>query len=117
MENNMKAGEFKIRISNAVMNMIDTYFGGNTLNEKFINSTLKIILKQNIYKIDTMLDFFTDKNGEINATDIITEYANIIDEKGYIFDLKQYIDSDVIKKFIPDKILVIKREDILNLLN
>jgi hypothetical protein len=117
MENDMKVGEFKIRVSNSIMNMIDTYFGGNTLNEKFINSTLKIILKQNIYKIDPMLELFTDKNGEINAADIIAEYANIIDEKGYVFDLKQYIDSDAIKKFIPDKILVIKREDILNLLN
>ena len=117
MENNMKVGEFKIRLSNSIINMIDTYFGGSTLNEKFINSTLKIILKQNIYKIDSMLEFFTDQNGEINASDIITEYANIIDEKGYVFDLKQYVDNDTIKKFIPDKILIIKREDILNLLN
>ena len=113
----MKAGEFKIRLSNSIMGMIDTYFGGNTINEKFINSTLKIILKQNIYKIDPMLDLFTDKNGEINATDIIAEYANIIDEKGYVFDLKQYVNNNTIKNFIPDKILVIKREDILNLLN
>lgn len=113
----MKVGEFKIRLSNSIINLIDTYFGSNTLNEKFINSTLKIILKQNIYKIDPMLELFTDKNGEINASDIIAEYANIIDEKGYVFDLKQYINNDAIKNFIPDKILVIKREDILNLLN
>lgn len=117
MESNMKIGEFKIRISNAVINLIDTYFGGSTLNEKFINSTLKIILKQNISKLDSMLEYFTDKNGEINASDIVSEYANIIDEKGYVFDLKQYVNNETIRNFIPDKILVIKREDILNLLN
>ena len=40
----MKAGEVKIRLSNVIIEMIDTYFGGSGLNEKFINSTLKIIL-------------------------------------------------------------------------
>lgn len=113
----MKIGEFKMRLANSVMNLIDTYFGGTAMNEKFINSTLKIILKQNIYKVDPMLELFVDKDGEINAADIIAEYANIIDEKGYVFDLKQYVENDTIKSLLPNKILVIKREDILNLLN
>lgn len=113
----MKAGEFKIRLSKSIMNMIDTYFGGSGLNEKFINSTLKIILKQNLYKVDPVLALFTDQNGEINASDIVAEYANIIDDNGFVFDLKQYIDNEMIKNLLPDKILIIKREDILNLLS
>jgi hypothetical protein len=56
----MKAGEGKIKLSNSVMGLIDTYFCGNSLSEKFINSTLKIILKQNLYKIDPMLNLFSD---------------------------------------------------------
>lgn len=111
----MKIGEVKMRLSNSIINMIDTYFSGKTMNEKFINSTLKLILKQNIYKIEPMLSLFTDKDGEINVNDIITEYANIIDESGYIFDLKQYVHNETIKNFIPDKVLIIKREDIMNL--
>lgn len=113
----MKAGEVKIRLSNSVMGLIDTYFGGTTLNEKFINSTLKIILKQNIYKIDSMLNLFSDKDGNINVDEIITEYSNMIDEKGLVFDLKSYVKDDMIKSFIPDKVLIIKKEDILKLLN
>lgn len=113
----MKAGEVKIRLLNSVMNMIDTYFGGSNITEKFVNSTLKIILKQNLYKVDSILELFADKDGEINATEIVAEYANIIDENGFIFDLKKYVESDMIKSMLPDKILVIKREDILNLLS
>lgn len=113
----MKAGEVKIRFANSVMNLIDTYFNGTALSEKFINATLKIALKQNLYKIDPMLNLFTDANGEINANDIVAEYANIVGEEGFIFDLKQYVDNETVKNMIPDKILVIKKEDILNFLN
>lgn len=112
----MKTGELKMRLIKAVMGMIDTYFCSNALNEKFINSTLKILVKQNAYKIDSVLELFADKDGEINATEIVAEYANMIDEKGYIFDIKQYVDNDMVKSLIPDKVLVIKREDILNML-
>jgi hypothetical protein len=112
----MKAGELKMRLANSVMGLIDTYFGGTAMSEKFINSTLKIILKQNLYKIDPMLDLFANQDGEINAQEVVTEYANMIDENGYVFDLKQYVENDSIKALIPNKILVIKREDILNLL-
>ena len=111
----MKIGEVKMRLSNSVMGLIDTYFSGNALNEKFVNSTLKLLLKQNLYKLDSILNLFSDQNGDINVDDIILEYSKMIDENGIIFDLKQYIDNDLIKTFVPDKILIIKREDILNL--
>ncbi|MBP3630115.1 MAG: hypothetical protein J6J23_01365 [Clostridia bacterium] len=112
----MKIGEVKIRLVKAVMGMIDAYFGGNGLNEKFINSTLKILVKQNAYKVDSMLELFADQNGEIDATEIVAEYANMIEENGYVFDLKQYVENDMIKALMPDKVLVIKREDILKIL-
>ena len=113
----MKAGEVKIRLSNGIIEMIDTYFGGTGLNEKFINSTLKIILKQNLYKIDSVLALFTDQNGEININEIVEEYSKMIGDEGLIFDLKQYVDNDIVKSLIPDKILIIKRSDILKLMN
>ena len=113
----MKIGEVKLRLSNTVLNLIDTYFPGNALNEKFINSTLKILLKQNLYKVDPMLNLFADQNGDINLNDIVDEYSKMIDETGFVFDLKQFVNNDAIKSFIPDKVLVIKREDILNILH
>lgn len=112
----MKTGEVKMRLSNVIIEMIDTYFGGPAMNEKFINSTLKIILKQNLYKVDSILALFADKNGDINMQDIVDEYSKMIGTDGIIFDLKQYIDNDFAKSLIPDKILVIKQEDIFKLL-
>lgn len=113
----MKTGEVKIRLSNSVMNLIDTYFSGSSLNEKFVNSTLKIILKQNLYKVDSFLNLFSDQNGEINVEEVVNEYSKMIDENGIIFDLKKYVNDDMVKMLIPDKVLIIKREDILNLFN
>ena len=78
---------------------------------------LKILIKQNAYKVDSVLGLFADKDGEINATEIVAEYANMLDENGYIFDIKQYVENDMIKSLIPDKVLVVKREDILNILS
>lgn len=113
----MKAGEVKIRLANTVQNLIDTYFGGSSINEKFINSTLKIILKQNLYKVDSILNLFTDQNGDININEIINEYSNMIGENGMIFDIKQYVNNDIVKSIIPDKVLVIKQEDLMKILS
>lgn len=113
----MKVGEVKLRLSNSIMDMIDTYFCANTLNEKFINSTLKILLKQNIYKIEGILNLFADQNGDINVEEIVKEYSDLFDDNGVVFDLKEYIENDIIKNFIPDKVLLIKKDDILNLFN
>lgn len=111
----MRAGEVKMKIANTAIKMIDTYFSGSALNEKFINSTLKIIVKQNIHKLDKILTLFSDQNGEINTVEIVREYANMIDEQGFAFDIKNYIDNDMIKSIVPDKVLIVKREDILRM--
>ena len=112
----MKIGEIKMRLVNSIMDLIDTYFGENIMSEKFVNSTLKLILKQQINKVDSLLALFADENGEINMDDVILEYAQIIDEEGYVFDLKKFIENETIKSFIPDKVLIIKRDDIFNIL-
>ena len=111
----MKAGEVKMKVANTAIRMIDTYFSGSAMGEKFINSTLKIIVKQNLYKLDTVLNLFADQNGEINTIEIAREYANMIDEQGFTFDIKKYVDNDMIKGLLPNRVLVIKREDILRM--
>ena len=47
----MNISEVKLRIVNTLNSLIDTYFRTDILNERFINSTLKIIVKQNISKV------------------------------------------------------------------
>jgi tRNA isopentenyl-2-thiomethyl-A-37 hydroxylase MiaE len=111
----MKAGEVKMKVAKTAVRMIDTYFSGSSMGEKLANSTLKIIVKQNLYRLDTILNLFADQNGEINTVEIAREYANMIDEQGFTFDIKKYVDNDMIKGLLPNRVLIIKRDDILSM--
>ena len=111
----MNVQEVKLKLITSVNKLIDTYFGSPVVSEKMINATLKVLVKQNAYKLDNMLSLFADQNGNINPQDILIEYANQVDENGVIIDIKQYINNDTLKQFIPNKVLVVKKEDILNL--
>lgn len=112
----MKISEMKIRLLNTANSLIDTYFSGGGLTEKFINSTLKIIMKQNIHKVDDILQLFADKDGEIDMQMLVNEYAGMIGENGIVFDLKEHVTNDLVKGMLPDKVLIIKKDDILSLL-
>ena len=112
----MKISEFKLRVVNAANKMIDTYFGETTLTEKFINSTLKLLVKQNIHKVDNMISLFADANGELDADAILSEYSNIVGPDGLVFDLKDYVPNEMVRAMIPDKVLIVKKEDILSIL-
>ena len=112
----MKIHEVKLRLNNSINRLIDTYFGLPTVTEKMVNATLKIIAKQNMYKLDSILGMFADQNGEIDPQAILYEYASQIDENGIRIDIKEYIDNDLIKQILPNKILIIKKEDIMGLI-
>ncbi len=112
----MKISEFKIRLSNTANSLIDTYFSSNALTEKFINSTLKLIVKQNIHKIDDMLELFTDANGEIDANSVVSEYAEMLGPEGMVFDLKEHVNNELVRNMLPDKVLIIKKDDIMSII-
>lgn len=112
----MKVSEVKIKLLNKANSLIDVYFNENHLSDKFINSTLKIIMKQNIHKIDDVFNLFADKDGEIDLNMVINEYTNMIPDAGIVFDLKEFVNNDLVKNMLPDKILLIKKEDIMSIL-
>lgn len=112
----MKKDELKLRVTNAAERLINAYFGENTVIDKMANSTLKIILRQNIGKMDSMLEMFCDENGEIDADEIVNTYAEQITDAGVSFDIRDYVKSDVIRSIMPNKSLVIKRGDITRIL-
>ena len=112
----MNTSEVKLKLITSVNRLIDTYFGMPTVTEKMINATLKVVVKQNAYKIDGFLNMFADQNGEINPQEILIEYANQIDDNGLIIDIKQYINNETLKQILANKVLVLKREDIINLI-
>lgn len=113
----MKISEFKLKTLNGVNNLIDTYFSGTDIKDKFINATLKIFVKQNINKYDNIISMFADENGEIAAADIIEEYSKVFGDNGFMFDIRNYIKNDIIKSLLPNKALIIKKEDFENIYN
>lgn len=113
----MKASEFKLCLVSGVNNLIDDYFGSHTIADKFINSTLKILVKQNTYKLDNILDLFTDEHGMIDENIIIEEYSKVIGESGFILDIREFIKNDMIRNLLPNKALIIKKDDIRKMLN
>ena len=108
----MKASEFKLSIVQGVNNLIDDYFGTYSVADKFINSTLKIMVRQNTYKLDDIMNLFTDEHGCIDENIIIEEYSKIIGESGFVFDIRDLVKNELIKNMLPNKALVIKKEDL-----
>lgn len=112
----MKGSELKIRLINGINLMVDEYFGSNTITDKFINATLKIIIKQNEYKLDSILKLFTDEHGDVNVELMVEEYAKALGQDGIIIDIRDFIESDAVKRMLPNKSLMVKRGDIERML-
>lgn len=112
----MKAGELKLRALNAINGLIDTYFGSDTMVDKFVNSTLHVMVKQKSYMLDEALAMFTDKDGNIDEELIFDEYSKMFGNKDIVIDIRDYIKNDFIKGMLPNKSLIIKQEDILDML-
>lgn len=108
----MKMHEFKLRLICGVNDLIDDYFSANTVVDKFINSTLKIMVKQNAGKLDGIMELFMDENGCIDEQLVIEEYSKMLGENGILFDLRDFIKNDTIKNLLPNKALIIRDEDI-----
>lgn len=112
----MKTQELKMKLQETAEKLINTYFSDTTIIDRMTNATLKSLLKANMTKIDEILNMFTDKNGEIDAEYIIGNYAEAIGESFQI-DIKDCIKSDFIKSLLPNKILIISKDDVLNIIN
>lgn len=112
----MNKDELKLRIIKTAEELIDTYFAENTIIDKMANGTMKILLAENHNKIDNFLVMFCDSEGQIDADKIITTYANQIDNNGLKFDIKDYIHNDFVKSILPDKSLLISKDDILKII-
>lgn len=108
----MKVSEFKLSVVTGINNLIDDYFGSNSIADKFINSTLKIIVKQNTYKIDEFLSMFMDEHGMIDENIILEEYSKIIGESGFMLDIRDFVKNEFVKNLLPNKALIIKKDDL-----
>ena len=108
----IKINEFKIKLVNGANDLIDTYFSGGSISDRLINATVKIIINQNIDKLDGFIELFADKNGYIDTDVLIREYGKAFGTDKFILDLRDYVSNDMVRRALPNKALAIKIDDI-----
>lgn len=108
----IKLNEFKLKLLAGADDLIDTYFAGSNISDRLINATVKIIINQNIDKLDGFIELFADKNGFIDTDVIIREYGKAFGTDKFILDLRDYVNNDMIRRALPNKALAIKIDDI-----
>ena len=108
----IKIHEFKLRLLNGVEGLIDTYFAGGGMSDRLINATVKIIVNQNVDKLDEFIELFADKNGYIDTEVLIKEYGKAFGTDKRILDLRDFVSNDMVRRVLPNKALAIRIDDI-----
>lgn len=113
----LRIAEFKIRLINGVHELIDTYFNGASISDRLMNATVKIIVNQNIDKLDSTLELFANKDGIVDTDVIICEYTKAFGADKLIIDIRDFVNNDMVRGILPNKALAIRIDDISNMLN
>lgn len=108
----IKIHEFKLKLVNGVEGLVDTYFSGGSISDRLINATVKIIINQNIDKLDEFMELFADKNGYVDTDVIIREYGKAFGTDKFILDLRDFISNDMVRRVLPNKALAIRIDDV-----
>lgn len=108
----IKIHEFKLKLVNGVEGLIDTYFSGGSISDRLINATVKIIINQNIDKLDEFMELFADKNGYVDTDVIIREYGKAFGTDKFILDLRDFVSNDMVRRVLPNKALAIRIDDV-----
>lgn len=115
----MKVDEIKFRVKSFLLNTIDLYLPPTNFFDKIKNTTAKFWVEQNSWKLNKILDAFSDENHEIDTEKLVSQYENVLfDQNGEMsVDVKSMIPSeyDTIKSILPDKIILFKKEDLRKL--
>ena len=108
----IKIHEFKLKLVNGIEGLIDTYFSGGSISDRLINATVKIIINQNIDKLDEFMELFADKNGYVDTDVIIREYGKAFSTDKFILDLRDFVSNDMVRRVLPNKALAIRIDDV-----
>ena len=108
----IKIHEFKMKLVDGIEGLIDTYFSGGSISDRLINATVKIIVNQNVDKLDGFMELFADKNGYVDTDVIIREYGKAFGTDKLILDLRDFVSNDMVRRALPNKALALKIDDI-----
>jgi hypothetical protein len=116
----MKTDEIKLRVYKFLENTIDLYIPPIGFFDKMKNSTAKLWLEQNKWKMDKAVDSFGDENMEIDIETILKHYEQALFENGELrIDVKTMIPQQFewVKDYLPNKIILFKKDDLNSIFN
>lgn len=81
----------------------------------YLRPAVKTALKANQHRVSSVVDVFTDANGNVLINDLIDEYINLIPEEGYQLSAVEIFGDNMITRNISIKVL--ERSDLHSLKN
>lgn len=111
--------EIQLRLETYVNDIINQIFPGNDMFNKLKSTTAKYWVKQNIWRMDSILNNFVDKDGLIDIEDTINFYVNsMFDENGkFSINLGDLIQGTSLETLIPNKTIIFSKNDLMKLFN
>lgn len=116
----MNIDEMKLRIKKFVNNTIDLYIPPTNFFDKLKNATAKLWVEQNTWRLHKILEVFADENHEIDGDVVFEMYEGILFENGELkLNVKEMIPPNMawINEYLPNKIIIFKREDLLEIIH
>lgn len=114
----MRTDEVKMRVKKFILNTIDLYLPPTNIFDKLKNSTAKLWLDQNMWRINKVIDAFGDEHNDLDIEKVKKYYMDAIFENGEMrLDIKSMIPSqyDWLKEYLPNKIVLFKEDDFNNI--
>lgn len=111
--------EIQLRLETYVNDIINQIFPGNDMFNKLKSTTAKYWVKQNIWRMDSILNNFVDRDGLIDIEDTINFYVNsMFDENGkFSINLGDLIQGTSLESLIPNKTIIFSKNDLMKLFN
>lgn len=109
--------EIQLRLETYVNDIINQIFPGNDMFNKLKATTAKYWVKQNIWRMDGILNNFVDKDGLIDIEDTINFYVDsMFDENGkFTINLQDLIQGTTLETLIPNKTIIFSKNDLMKL--
>ena len=111
--------EIQLRLETYVNDIINQIFPGNDMFNKLKSTTAKYWVKQNIWRMDNILNNFVDRDGLIDIEETINFYVNsMFDENGkFSINLGDLIQGTSLETLIPNKTIIFSKNDLMKLFN
>ena len=114
----MKTDEIKLRVNKFLNDTIDLHMPPVGIFDKMKNSTAKLWLEQNSWRLFKAIDAFGDEHHEIDIDKVLNHYESSLFENDELrINVKSIIPQQYewIKDYLPNKIILFKKEELRNI--